>query len=140
MTDAVQITGVDVICARLHASDDLVAVVPAAKIKGGALPENIVLPAILVLLVSSSERPTLAQEADYRFIDRVEVKVRATSYRQQRQIIALVRSAGAFDHLDEIAGAQRVSSLKAGRGPDLRGPGNSFDQSFDFRVSGDVRA
>lgn len=140
MTDAVEITGADVVCERLRADGVLTAIVPVEKIKAGALPENIELPAILVLVVTSIDRETLAREGPTRFIDRIEVKVRATSYRQQRRIIGLIGKAVPVDYADAIAGAERVSILKAGRGPDLRGPGGSFDQSRDFRASGEIPA
>ena len=64
--------------------------------------------------------------------------VRAASYRQQGEIIQLVRAACVRDFIATIEGAERVSVRTNGLGPDLIGPGNSFEQTQDFRVSFDA--
>lgn len=70
-------------------------------------------------------------------MERISVAVRAASYDDQRAAIKLVVKACA-GRTGSIAGADNVSVLTAGRGPDLRGPGNTFEQTQDFRVSFDA--
>jgi hypothetical protein len=132
-------TGPDIIGARLLAHAPLLGRVPVEHIKGGMLPDGIGLPAILVRTVSLIDRQTLAREDWVRSTARVSVTVRAASYVDQTDIIAMVRSCcpGAFA---AIGGAMRVSILTDSLGPDLIGPGNSFEQAQDFKVSFDAPA
>jgi len=51
----------------------------------------------------------------------------------------VIRSACA-SRTGDFAGATNASILTAGTGPDARGPGNSFEQTQDFRVSFDAPA
>lgn len=132
-------TGADIVGALLRAHAPLLAKVPPAQIKLGRLPEGAALPAVLIRMVSSVERPTLVRGAKVRTTDRVGVAVRAESYRDQVEIIRIVRSACA-GRVGNIGGGERVSILSAGTGPDVIGPGNSFEQTQDFRVSFDADA
>ncbi len=132
-------TGVDIIGTLLHADEAMVAAIPPQQIKAGALPEKVVLPALLVRLVSNIERQMLKRGATVRTIDRISVTVRAVSYRDQVAAIGLVVKACA-GRTGSIAGAANVSVLTTGRGPDARGPGNTFEQTQDFRVSFDAPA
>lgn len=129
-------TGADILGAVLAADSALVAVVTPASMKLGALPENVTLPALLIRVVSSVDRQPLKRPGVVRVIDRVSVAVRARSYREQVAVIRLVRAAAA-GKTGNIGGGTRVSILTAGKGPDLIGPGNTFEQSQDFRVSFD---
>ena len=132
-------TGTDIIGALLRADEALLARVLAASIKAGRLPDDVVLPALLLRTVSMIERQPLKRGAMVHQTERVSVAVRAVSYRDQVAIIGLVRTccAGRFGN---IAGAQHVSILTAGTGPDVIGPGNTFEQTQDFRVSFDAQA
>lgn len=130
-------TGVDIVGDLLRDYDPLVEVVPEEKIKAGALPDNVTLPAVLLRLVSSVERQPLKRGGATRTFDRVAVTVRADSYREQRAVIALVKACCA-GKTGNIGGGTRVSILTAGTGPDIRGPGNSYEQTQDFRVSHDA--
>jgi hypothetical protein len=132
-------TGVDIVGALLNSDDALLAAIPAGQIKAGALPDGVVLPTLLVRMTSNVERQTLVRGATVRTIERISVTVRAASYRDQVAAIKLVVKACA-GKTGSIAGAANVSVLTAGRGPDLRGPGNSFEQTQDFRVSFDAAA
>jgi len=127
-------SGVMIIGALLRAHAPLVQVVPEQWIKAGALPEDPALPAILIRTVSSVDHPFLKKGAVNLVTERIAVTVRAASYRDQRAIIRLIRSAAA-DKTGTIAGAAGVSVLTAGTGPDVRGPGNSFEQTQDFKVT-----
>jgi len=118
-------TGVDIIGALLIDDRAVTAIAPAVRIKAGALPDNVALPAFLVRLVSSVETQPLKRRGTIRTVDRVSVTVRAATYAEQTAAIRVIRNA---------------SILTAGTGPDARGPGNSFEQTQDFRVSFDAPA
>lgn len=130
-------TGGDIIGALLRADAAVTALVPEASIKGGRLPEGQPLPALLVRTVSLVDRQPLKRSGWVRSVARVAVTVRAASYRDQNEIIKLVRDCGA-GKTGNIGGGTRVSILTAGLGPDVNGPGGSFEQTQDFRVSFDA--
>ncbi|TCP64144.1 hypothetical protein [Sphingomonas sp. PP-CE-1G-424] len=132
-------TGVDIIGELLLAHAPLTELVAAEQIKAGALPEQVVLPALLVRLVSCVEQQMLKRGGTVRTIDRISVTVRADTYEQQRAAIKRAVRACA-GRTGSYAGATNVSVLTAGRGPDARGPGNTFEQTQDFRVSFDAPA
>lgn len=129
--------GVNIVGALLRANAPVLAVVPIELIKAGSLPENAVLPALLLRTVSSTERQHLVRGSTPRTVDRVAVTVRASSWREQVQVMQLVKTACA-GLTGDIGGGVRVSILTAGLGPDVRGPANSFEQTQDFRVSYDA--
>jgi hypothetical protein len=129
--------GVTIIGTLLRASTPITALVPVDRLKAGALPENAELSAILIRCVSSVERDRLKRGATTRTIDRIAVTVRTASYREQGELIDLIKAACA-GKTGNIGGGVRVSILPAGIGPDVRGPGNSFEQTYDFRVSYDA--
>lgn len=130
-------TGVDIVGGLLRDYPDLLALVPEAGIKAGALPDAVALPALLVRCVSSVERQQLIRGVTTRTTDRVSVTVRAVNYREQGEVMRLVKAscAGLTGYIGD---ASNVSVLTAGLGPDVRGPGNSFEQTQDFRVSYDA--
>ena len=76
----------------------LVAVVPAARIMAGALPLNTVLPAISVTQVSGVPFPLIKTSETSIHKDRVQVTVLATTYPEQKSILALVRAAVVSSH------------------------------------------
>ena len=131
-------TGADIIGALLRADSALLARVPEASIKAGRLPDGITPPALLVRVISSVERQALRRGAATRTVDRVSVTVRAGSYRDQTAIIALVKARCA-GRTGNIGGGRNVAILTAGTGPDINGPGDSFEQAQDFRVSFDAQ-
>ncbi len=129
-------TGVEIVGAILRDHPALVERIPVERIKAGSLPDNIVLPALLLRTVSSIDRQWLKRSDVWRVTDRVSVAVRASSYVDQIAIIQIVkRLCGGLT--GDIGGALRVSILTAGTGPDVGGPANSFEQTQDFRVSFD---
>lgn len=130
-------TGADILGELLVGDPAVVALTPQESIKLGALPDGAALPALLIRCVSSVERQPLKRGTTTRTVDRISVTVRAASYRDQRAAIALVKKCCA-GRTGDLAGAQRVSILTAGTGPDVRGPGNTFEQTQDFRVSYDA--
>jgi hypothetical protein len=130
-------TGGDIVGTLLRSDEALIAIVAEDNIKLGALPDDAPLPSLLIRTVSSVERQTLKRESTTLTRDRISVTVRAVNYRQQRQIVALVKARCA-GRTGTLAGAQRFAILTAGTGPDLRGPGDSYEQAQDFRVAYDA--
>lgn len=130
-------TGAEIIGAVLRAADAVVATVATDRIKGGKLPDDVALPALLVRTISSTERQKLKRVGKIRVIDRVSVTVRAASYADQLAVINAVKDACA-GQTGDVGGGESVSILNAGSGPDLIGPGDTFEQATDFRVSFDA--
>lgn len=71
----------------------LVAVVPAARIMAGILPQSTVAPAIGVTHVSTLRRQMVADTAAHLCTSRVQVTVVAATYVSQKSVLALVRAA-----------------------------------------------
>lgn len=130
-------TGADIIGALLCADLTEADPVPADRIKEDRLPDGITLPALLVRTTSSVDRQVLMRGRLVRRTDRISVTVRAASVKDRKAAIGWVRRRCA-GLTGDIAGALRVSILTAGLGPSLNGPGNSFEQTQDFRVSWDA--
>lgn len=131
-------TGADIIGALLEGDEALLALgVQEQGIKMGAIPPGTPLPVLLIRLTSSVERQPLKRGASVRTQDRISVTVRAADYRTQRAAISRVKTHCA-GRTGNVGGGQNVSILTAGTGPDLRGPGDSFEQTQDFRVSYDA--
>lgn len=130
-------TGASIVGVLLRDDSDIAALVPPDRMKLGALPDNIALPAVLIRTISSVERHALHRGATTRTTDRVSVTVRAANYREQVRLIKLIRSCCA-GRTGDIGNGVRVSILTAGAGPDLRGPADSYEQAQDFRVSHDA--
>ncbi len=129
--------GVNIVGALLLADAELLALVPAARIKAGMLPDNVTLPALLVRSTSSVERQSLRRTTATRTTDRISVTVRASNYREQEAIIRRVKNCCA-GKTGSIGGASSVAVLTAGKGPDVLGPATSFEQTQDFKVSYDA--
>lgn len=132
-------TGVTIVGDLLRNSADVTAIVPIDRIKAGRLPEGAVTPALLLRTISSVEHQKLKRGSVKRMVDRISVTVRADNYRQQTDAIALIQSAvGGF--VGDASGAVRVAARTARTGPDLVGPGNTYEQSQDFRISYEIPA
>lgn len=132
-------SGVEIIGGLLRAYEPLAALVASSSIKAGKLPDKVALPAILLRSVSVTDRQRLKRAPLRRSTERVSVAVRAADYRDQKEVIRLVRQCCA-DRTGDFAGCLRVSIFTAGTGPDVGGPANSFEQTQDFRVSFDAAA
>ena len=130
-------TGADIIGGILRADEAILVKVALGSIKAGKLPDGVALPALLVRFVSGVERQPLKRGPTVRQTDRIAVTVRANSYSEQEAVIALVKAACA-GRVGDIGGASAVSILTAGTGPDILGPGNSFEKTQDFRVGYDA--
>lgn len=132
-------SGVTILGELLRADAAVLEMIAEAQIKAGALPENAPLPALLLRTVSLVDHQPLKRGAFVRSAARIAVTVRAANYGDQTKAIRLVRTCCA-GRTGDLSGFRRVSILTAGLGPDLRGPGNSFEQTQDFRVSFDAPA
>lgn len=132
-------TGVDIIGAVITADAPILARVDASSIKAGLLPDGTPLNALLVRLISSVERIQLKRVGRILMTDRVSVTVRAGSYNDQTDIIKLVKDACA-GQTGDVGGGENVAIFNAGTGPDLTGPGASFEQAIDFKVNYTVLA
>jgi hypothetical protein len=118
----------------LHSNAALLAVVPAAKIMGGDIPQGTVLPAIGISSISTVARHAVAETATELCTSRVQVTVMAKTYVQQKQIIKLVR-AGVPRSRGTINGVIVDSILKDIKGPDFRNDDEGiYMQSQDFIV------
>ena len=87
-------SGVSIIWKLLTSNSALTAIVPAAKIMGGVIPINTVLPAISIAQISGMTRNTIGMtEAKVLSTDRVQITVMSKTYPQQKQLLDLVRAA-----------------------------------------------
>ena len=127
--------GVNVIGDLLRASADITAVVPAERIRAGALPQQTAIPAIVVESISLNDRNIL-QPGDTRMVrERVQVTVLAPNYRQKNDILRLVRKVCA-DRRANLSSQSDVVVLTDGAGPDFMADDASFwMQNQDFSVS-----
>ena len=75
----------------------LTAVVPAARIMAGPLPQGTDAPALAITHVSAMPRLMVAAGSSQFFTARVQVTVLAPSYAVQRQVLKLVRDATQVD-------------------------------------------
>lgn len=111
----------------------LIAVVPAARIIPGLIPQGTTLPAIAVSHVSGTWGSEIsAQSRDCTA--RVQVTVMASTYAQQKQVMALVRTAVPRTH-GTINGVSVGSITREPDGPDFRDDvAGIFLQAQDFMV------
>ncbi|QQV76527.1 hypothetical protein H5J25_13850 [Sphingomonas aliaeris] len=129
-------TGDEIVGTMLRECASLTALVEAQNIMLDELPDSATIPNLLVTSVSSVDRQQLERGSSVRVTERVAVKVRANNSQERREIIRLVRKCCA-GMIGAIGGGANVAILTAGQGPNLRGPGNSFERTQDFRVSFD---
>lgn len=87
MADAVK-----VVRTLLAAHGALVAVVPAARVFAGVIPQETAAPAISVMHVSTT-RPQMVGAASGLAQSRIQVTVHADTYPRLRQVLDLVRAA-----------------------------------------------
>jgi hypothetical protein len=115
-------------------SAPLVAVVPAAQIVAGVLPQGTALPAIAVSHVSTVRQHLVAATATQLCISRVQVTVLASTYPSQKDVLALVRAALPRSR-GTVNGVNVDSILHDLDGPDFRDDeAGVFMGSADFIV------
>lgn len=112
-------SGVKAIVSLLTGNAALTAVVPAARIMAGVLPQGTALPHCSVMRVSATDLniPTPATKRQVREL--VQVTVLAATYPQQQQVLALVKKAAADQLYPTVSGISGVTVHTAGAGPDF---------------------
>ena len=130
-------SGTAIVSELLLADETIATIAERGGVKEDRLPDGVTLPAILLRTVSSVDRQPLKGGAFVRSTERVAVTVRAASVRDRKATIKTIRDA-CRDRLGDFGGCLRVSVLTAGLGPSVLGPGDSFEQTQDFRVSFDA--
>lgn len=132
MDDDDEIDGIEIVGTLLRNFDGFAEILQVENIKAGALPANAPLPSLLIRSISTPDRPLLDGTVRAPTFERVSVTVRAANYRDQRTIMRLVKECCA-GKVGNVPGVTRWSVTPAGKGPDRRGPGDSFEQARDFR-------
>lgn len=128
-------SGVAIIGELFNASTPLLTAVPTDRIKAGALPQNIALPALAATSVSVVDRNTVKDGTTRRVTERVQVTVLARTYAEMLAVLALVRAACASKR-GTFAGKTVVVVLLDGAGPDFMDDAASiWMKTQDFRVS-----
>lgn len=113
----------------------LIAVVPAAKIMAGLIPQGTVLPAIAVSHVSTTRMRMIASPGVELLTSRVQITAMATSYPQQKSILALVKAALPRTR-GTINGVSVGSLLFELAGPDFRDDDiGAFMGSLDYLIT-----
>jgi hypothetical protein len=113
----------------------LTAVVPAARIMAGVLPEGIALPAIAVTHVSTLRKNFVAETQVDWCTSRVQVTAMAGTYPDVKSILALVRAALPRSR-GLVDGVQVDAIVSDVEGPDFRDDEEGiFCQSHDFVVT-----
>lgn len=126
---------------KLKTNSILIAQVPAARIKAGALPLSIAFPAISVTSVSNVPSMNVAMSNTTLMTERVQITVYAKSidgvssgYDTQKSILALIRTALANAH-GTVNGLTCESIVPAGEGPDIFDDVTLvYEQSADYLV------
>lgn len=127
-------SGVAIIRYLLANNASLIAVVPATRIMPGVMPIDTVLPAISVRQISGFDRSFLSRGIGDYHTERVQVTALATTYPQQKSIIALIKNA--LPATRGIVNGFYVDSIK----PDIDGPDLYsenpviYEQGTDFIV------
>ncbi|WP_210357646.1 tail completion protein gp17 [Sphingomonas beigongshangi] len=132
-------TGTDIVAARLITHADLKAIADRGALKEDRLPDGVSLPVILLRTISSVDRQPLKLGELRRSTDRVAVLVRAGSVKERKALIGLIRSVAPGED-EALADCFAVSTRLAGLGPSLLGPGDTYEQTQDLRVTYDAPA
>lgn len=121
--------------ALLVASAPLSAIVPAAKIFFGMVPQSTVLPAIAIGAISTIGQGAIdAQSAATLSTSRVQITAMAKDYATIKAILTAARLA-CDRKRGAIAGVDVLSILRDTVGPDFTSDdGLIFYQSIDFKV------
>lgn len=113
----------------------MVALVPAARISAGDLPQGVTLPAISVDFISGIDRNIVEPGMTRHVTERVQVTCFASTYVSLKALQRAVKTACA-DTFPTISGISNVVVHTDGQGPDFRDEANSIRMGTqDFRVS-----
>lgn len=111
----------------------LTAVVQAARIYAGVLPQGIALPAISVTHVSTI-RPQLVAQSYRLCMARVQITVFAATYESQKAVTALCRAALPRSR-GLVNGVAIESIIPDIEGPDFTDESGLYIGSIDYRVT-----
>ena len=126
--------GVAAIRQLLASHAGLIALVPAARIVTGLLPQGTGLPAISIMSVSAVDRNLPSPGTNRHVVERVQVTVMAANYPNLKAVMTQVKKAGA-DQMPAIAGIADVVVHTDGMGPDfLNEEASIYLQPIDFRI------
>lgn len=128
-------SAIKVIRALLAAHAPVLALVPAARIVAGTVPQGTPLPAIGLTEISRVELPTvsLGQRA-VQVTARVQVTVHASAYPEQKAVLQAARLAPGA-HTGTVAGVAVRSVMRDVVGPDMTDDeAGVYQQSRDFKV------
>jgi hypothetical protein len=126
-------SGVKVVRYLLANNAPLIAVVPATRIAAGVIPQGSALPAIEVSHLSGTWRSEISAQSGY-CTAHVQVTVLASTYAQQKQIMALIRTAVPRTR-GTINSVNVDCILRDSDGPDFRNDeAGIYMQSQDFFV------
>lgn len=112
----------------------LLAVVPAAKIMAGILPQGTAAPAIAVTHISTLRANAVAATTKEFCTSRVQVTVMASTYPLLKSTLALVRAALPRSR-GTVAGIAVDAILGDIEGPDFSDEAGLFFSSHDFTVT-----
>jgi hypothetical protein len=128
-------SAIKVIRALLIAHAPVLALVPAARIVAGNVPQGTPLPAIGLTEISRVELPTvsLGQRA-VQVTARVQVTVHASAYPEQKAVLQAARL-GSGAHTGTVAGVTVRSVMRDVVGPDMTDDdAGVYQQARDFKV------
>ena len=112
----------------------LTATVSADKIKPGLIPINTVLPAIGIRQISGREHQLIKRGSNQLVTERIQITVQASTYVQQKAIVALIRAALPGTR-GTVNGFSVDSVTYESDGPDLEYENPViFEQSLDYFV------
>lgn len=128
-------SAIKVIRALLVAHAPVLALVPAARIVAGTVPQGMPLPAIGLTEISRVELPTvsLGQRA-VQVTARVQVTVHASTYPDQKAVLQAAKL-GPGVHTGTVASVEVRSVMRDVVGPDMKDDdAEIYQQSRDFKV------
>ncbi|MDN2700165.1 hypothetical protein O0882_28030 [Janthinobacterium sp. SUN073] len=128
-------SAVKVIRALLAVHAPVLALVPAARIVAGTVPQGMPLPAICLAEISRVELPTVSRgQRTVQVTARVQVTVHASTYPDQKAVLQAARL-GAGAHTGTVAGVAVRSVMRDVVGPDMTDDeAGVYQQSRDFKV------
>lgn len=128
--------GVAALRVALLADSRLTNLVPAQRVISGVLPQGIDLPAIGLRSISRVEPADLAREDEQYVRERIQARVVAKSYPEQKAVERAVRRAARFQLDIVVEGITDVTILFDGAGPDIHSEDTDIHiGTQDFGVS-----
>lgn len=126
--------GVKAIYHLLANNAGLTAVVPAARIMAGPLPQGTAAPALAITHVSAMPRNQVTTTSELFFDARIQVTVLAKTYASQRQVLRLVRAA--ISRKPGTVNSVKVDAILPDvEGPDFANDAGLYLGSQDFVVT-----